>query len=376
METLFWGSTFLLLYTFFGYPLLLRLLVKNKKQNEHLFKSGDLPSITVLLCIYNGSHLLKSRIHNILENGYPIEKIKIVIVSDGSTDEPQKEIDSLSLSNVELFHYHENKGKSYALNIGLEQVTTEIVVFADIRQKFSLDTIRNLVHCFQDKKIGAVSGNLIIEKDSNNGQSEPGLYWRYEKWIREKESKLSSLLGVTGAVYAARKKLIPSVPKNTLLDDMYIPLSMIKNGFTVKFVKNAIAVDVSSSSIKEEYYRKVRTLAGNFQLLSLSPWLISPFHNPVFFQFFSHKLLRLVMPYSLILMLIATVKSDQLYLNVFAWLQLMFYGYSFICYTFNRKNIKLPLSGIALSFCSLNLAAFMAGWKYYFSTTQSLWKKH
>jgi len=376
MEFLFAGSMLLLIYTFLGYPLLLKFLVKNTEKNSSPTASIELPNITILLCIYNGSKILSERLSNLLTNGYPREKISIVVVSDGSTDEPNKVLDALSLSNVKLIHYPENQGKSYALNIGLQHVKTEIVVFADIRQYFLGDTILNMVNYFECSKVGAVSGNLVIEKDENNKQSEPGLYWRYEKWIREKESELYSLIGVTGAVYAARMSSIPTIPSNTLLDDMFVPLSMIKEGYVVKFVKNAIAIDVSSSSIEEEYFRKIRTLAGNFQLLSLCPWLLSPINNPVFFQFFSHKVLRLLMPYCLLITLATALLSSSVYLYAFGCFQLVAYGYSFACYFAKSSSVKLPLSSPILSFCSLNVAAFMAGWKYYFSPVKSLWKKH
>jgi biofilm PGA synthesis N-glycosyltransferase PgaC len=376
MDFLFGSSMLLLIYTFVGYPLLLKILVKITRNNSDTPTSIDLPDITVLLCIYNGSKRLPERLSNLLTNGYPSEKINIVVVSDGSTDEPHKVLDPLSLTNVKLIHYQENQGKSHALNLGLKHVETEIVIFADIRQCFQNNTILNMVNYFEDPKIGAVSGNLVIEKDANNKQSEPGLYWRYEKWIREKESELFSLIGVTGAVYAARMGIIPTVPSDTLLDDMFIPLSMIKEGYVVKFAKNAIAVDESSSSIEEEYYRKIRTLAGNFQLLSLCPWLLSPFSNPVFFQFFSHKVLRLIMPYCLITLLLTAFLSSSVYLYIFGYLQLGLYCYSFACYLASVRSIKLPLSSPILSFCSLNVAAFMAGWRYYFTPIKSLWKKH
>lgn len=374
MVFLFTISFFLLIYTFVGYPLLLKLLTS--RSTKTIQQNSELPELSLVLCVHNGADLLVQRIKNIMENGYPKEKIHLIVVSDGSTDDPESVINFLALDNVELIHYKENKGKSFALNEGLKSVKTDLVAFADIRQKYAKGTLAHLAASFLNEKVGAASGNLHIISDELNGESESGLYWKYEKWIREKESELYSLLGVTGAVYMARTALIPDVPKGTLLDDMFIPLSIVKKGFQIKFVAEAEALDSSSATLEEEFHRKVRTLAGNFQLLSLLPWLLIPFVNPVLFQFFSHKVMRLIMPYALITLLFSSILGNNWILNYAAACQLLFYGYSFVCYRLLKKNIKLPFSSIFVSFCSLNLAALVAGWKYYFGSREQLWKKH
>lgn len=375
MNIVFVICLFVLLYTFIGYPIILKILtfkrVINHNQNEFV-----LPELTVLLCIYNGADLLKIRIDDIMTNGYPKELLKLIVISDGSTDFPHQVINSLPYSNIEFLHYEVNKGKSFALNEGLKMATTEIIAFADIRQTFAKHTLEQLALSFNDIKVGAASGNLHILKETGNLQSDPGLYWQYEKWIRRKESELYSLLGVTGAVYMARRELIPNVPEGILLDDMYVPLSMVKLGYQIKFVENAIAYDKSSSTIKEEFNRKVRTLAGNFQLFSLLPWLVNPVNNPVFFQFFSHKVMRLFMPYALVLLFITSIHGNGWFFGLATAVQVLFYIYSFISYKLIKKNKGLPFSGLCVSFCSLNLAAFIAGWKYYFSATSKLWKSH
>lgn len=378
IDVLFFLCLLTLLYIFVGYPLLLDLVAKRKKQ-EHV--AGDARNkihkdITIILCVYNGAHRLKERIDNLLNNGYPKEHLYITVVSDGSTDNPKKAIEEMNNERVSLIHYKQNKGKSHALNLGIKNSSTELLVFADIRQMFRENTISQLVLELDNEGVGAVSGNLQIAPDKDNSESDPGLYWRYEKWIRENQSRVGTLLGVTGAVYAAKKSLIPVVPQNTLLDDMYIPLSIVKQNYVVKFSKDAVAFDVSSTSLSEEFSRKTRTLAGNFQLLSLLPWLRSPFSNPVFGQFFSHKILRLIMPYCLIGLFVSSLLSEYGLLNSFALVQLAFYLYSFCCYCTAKRGRVLPLSSAILSFCSLNLASFLSGWKYYFLPIQSLWKKH
>jgi len=376
MEVLFFVSVSFFVYTFIGYPLILLFLTK-KQNNTNItpIEIKAYPELSVIICIYNGADKLESRINNILASNYPANKLSIIVVSDGSTDFPEKIIEKIALPNVKLTHYNENKGKSYAINIGVAQVKTKLIAFADVRQTFCPDALKNLAIAFEDNKVGAASGNLKI-LSSDNCEEDPGLYWKYEKWIRQNESKMHSLLGVTGAIYMARTALVPEVPHNSLLDDMFIPLSMVKEGYTIKFIEEAVAYDQSSATIQEEFIRKVRTLAGNFQLLTQLPWLLSPIKNPLFWQFLSHKIMRLIMPYTLIVALLASYCSNTLLLNILFFLQLSFYTYSYLAYQLSQKGINLPFSSICASFCSLQIAAILAGWKFYFGNPLSLWKKH
>lgn len=371
MNFILFISFLFLLYTFIGYPLLLQTI--KKQQPAPLKDDETLPKVTVILCIYNSSLILAKRLTNILESDYPGEKLKILVVSDGSTDQPQEVINSLADSRISLLHYEKNQGKSFALSQALPNVKTDYVAFADVRQRFDHLALRHLASNLVDDNIGAISGNLKIQ--SSDESEEQGLYWRYEKSIRMKESDLHSLLGVTGAIYMAKTKLIPQVPVNSLLDDMYIPLCIVKQGYKVKFCEEAIAYDSASSSTHEEFTRKVRTLAGNYQLIKQLPWLLSIKSNPLFFQFFSHKVARLIMPFALIGLLLSSALIDNAAINTLFWLQVIFYCYSFLGYRF--KAYRLPLISTCISFCSLNLAALVAAWKYFtVKDITSLWKQH
>jgi len=371
MLTLFYISFFIIIYTFIGYPILLRL-VKATKPCEPL-EDHKLPDLTIVLCIYNGSKNLRQRIDNLLASDYPAEKLNVLVISDGSTDYPEKVIDELGDSRVTIKGYEENKGKSFALNFAQQFITTPYTVFTDIRQTFDANALRALASLVVKDNIGAASGNLEIK--SCDSSEEPGAYWRYEKAIRKKESDLHSLLGVTGAIYIAQTDLLPEIPKDSLLDDMFIPLNIVKQGKQVKFCEEAIAYDVPSKTTQEEFTRKVRTLAGNFQLISHMPWLLSPTQNPLFIQFISHKVLRLVMPFALIALLVSSLYVDHDIIQIFFWLQISFYLYALFGYLF--RQIKLPFVSVAISFCSLNYASLIATWKY-FTTDDltSLWKKH
>jgi poly-beta-1,6-N-acetyl-D-glucosamine synthase len=184
-------------------------------------------------------------------------------------------------------------------------------VFADARQTFARSALRALVANFSDPGVGAVSGELILlDEQGREAADGVGLYWRYEKWLRAMESGIHSMMGATGAIYAIRRDLYRPLPENTILDDVMTPMSIVIRGWRAVFDPSARAFDRVASAAAVEYTRKVRTLAGNYQLLALMPALLLPWRNPVAFQFVSHKAGRLLVPYCLAALLLS---------NLFLW---------------------------------------------------------
>jgi biofilm PGA synthesis N-glycosyltransferase PgaC len=369
-ELIFGISLIFLSYTYLLYPLLIFLLSKKYGRKIKCVAPTELPNITVMLCLYNSENLIEKRIENILSLDYPSKKLNIVIVADGCTDTTCQRIENLALNNVKLISYKENKGKSYALAQGLLAVESELILFADARQTFAQDVLTQFIPYFSDMSVGAVTGNLIIEES----KGDPGLYWRYEKAIRSCENDYKSLLGVTGAIYMAKKSLLPEFPADIVLDDMYGPLSMVRQGYRVAYCDVAIATDQGSHTLKEEFDRKVRTLAGNFQLIQLLPWILNPSKNPVFFEFISHKLCRLLVPYFLITLFTSSYFVSHWFGQLAFWGQCAFYSNVAIFYFYFYK--KFSKTNFILSFVMLNLAALKAGVVYWLSPTSRLWKSH
>ena len=346
--------------------------------NNSLNENSELPPLTVVLSVYNGEHLLEKRIQNIYESNYPSDQLLMHVVSDGSTDKTEEVLSRLSVLYPLLTykHYNSNNGKAYAVSNALRSIKTPFVAFCDIRQEFETNALKNMMLHFTNDSVGAVTGNLII-KENDDVQSDPGLYWKYEKWIRNNEGRYKSLLGVTGAIYVARRKALPMiVPNNTILDDMYIPMHMIKEGYSIQMADNAYAYDTPSTSVKEEFTRKVRTLAGNFQLMKLHPWMNMPSENPVFFQWVSHKLSRLIVPYAMIGILISSSLGQGILFDIVFAGQWLVYLYATTAYLAINRNSSIKFGSVLLSFCSLNIAALIAGWKFATKPPQSLWQKH
>lgn len=219
------------------------------------------------------------------------------------------------------------------MNAGVAAATGEILVFADARQRFAPDAVRQLISSFDDPAIGGVTGELILDCEQPGTSDSPvgegiGLYWRYEKWLRRHESRVRSTLGATGAIYALRRSLWQPLPPVTLLDDVLAPMRAVLAGKRVVFEERARAYDRTAPSSPAEMRRKTRTLAGNYQILSLEPRLLLPVVNPVWVQYASHKMGRLLVPWALIAALVTSAflaRERWVYMAALI-VQLGFYG--------------------------------------------------
>ena len=376
MITAFWLSAAFLFYTYIGYPLLVFLWAKFR---PNAIKMTDFePTVTVVISAFNEQDRIVARIENLLEQNYPADKLKIIVVSDGSTDETVARLNLINSVRLHVIPLERNWGKSIAVSRGVTEATGEIIVFADVRQRFCPNAIRSLAQPFSDQSIGATTGELILEAsdDSDQDMEGVGLYWKYEKMIRDSESKIDSMVGATGAIYAIRRSLYEPLPEGIILDDVLTPMRIAKKGFRVCMVRDAIAYDTLSGSTGEEFSRKVRTLAGNFQLMQVAPWINNPFKNRLFFQWISHKVFRLLAPYAMILLLISSFLIGNAFYSFIGLLQLIVYIAATAGLIAMSKGKKVKLVGTASNFLMLNITAVVGLYSILTGQTASLWKKH
>ena len=322
MRIIFWLSLAGILYTYLGYPLVMWLFARLRPRPWRV--SPISPSVSIVLAVHNGAALLPRKIEHLLSLDYPNIK-EIIIVSDGSTDGTAEYLTHQRHPRLTAVILDEHNGKAVAINAGMEKATADIILFLDIRPEIWPGAIQQLVSNFADPKVGCVAGELILRKERHDNAiaAVSGVYWRYEKWIRKCESICGSPVGVSGCFYAIRRELAVPQPAGLILDDMFQPLSIIRQGYRSVLDENAYVYDTLPRKSEEEFHRKVRTLAGNFQLFRLAPWTLTP-RNPVLFQLVSHKVMRLVVPYLLVLLLVSTLAlsgSSRLY-AAFAILQI------------------------------------------------------
>lgn len=302
---LFWGAALFIAYTYVGYPVLIGLLARRRPQVSCPLLSDDgLPRMTVVMAGYNEAARLPGKIANLRALDYPQNKVDILVVSDGSTDATTDVLGNLA--SVRVLAYPQRQGKAHALNLALAQVQTEFVVFCDVRQDLEAGSVRRLISDFCDPAVGAVSGELVHRPSSTQTGQNIGLYWRYEKSIRKAESRFHSTVGATGALYAIRTRDFAPIAPDTILDDFEIPMRITRMGKRTLMEAQAHVYDVLQAESSAEQKRKIRTLTGNFQTFSRHFWLFSPAQNPVWFQFMSHKVFRLLVPYALVITLVTS----------------------------------------------------------------------
>jgi poly-beta-1,6-N-acetyl-D-glucosamine synthase len=359
-------------YTYFGYPLL--LVVVGKVWHRPIRRMAfPLPSVSFVVAVYNEERIIARRIEELLrliENAGVTGEV--IIVSDGSTDASAAFARGVVSNIVRIVELPRNGGKSAALSHGCSLAQHEILVFADARQIWSPDALGLLLENFADPEVGAATGDLVLETQPGI-LAGVGLYWRLEKLLRRTESGLFSTVGVTGAIAAVRHNLFSTIPQGTLLDDVYWPLQVVMRGYRVIHDSRAHAYDRLPDRMGDEFRRKIRTLTGNFQLMTTIPSALLPWRNPICWQYLSHKVFRLLVPWALLALFgLALVTEGRIYEVAFC-AQLAFYGLAIIGMT--RLGAKLPLAATVSSFFLLNAAAWLSFWSWCFSQGSFTWGK-
>lgn len=326
----------------------------------------------MIIIVYNEEDRIGPKIANCMELEYPEEMIEICVVSDGSTDGTNGIL--RDAGGIVYIEDTENHGKPYQINRAVEATGNEILLFSDARQMYGPQSLRKLVANFRDPDVGCVSGELVFGSTADHTGGSIGLYWTYEKLLRKAESEFDSTLGATGAIYAVRRGLFAPIPEDTILDDIEIPLQAFRKGYRVVFEPEAVAFDTVTTDIGDEFRRKVRTLAGNFQLFRRNMWLMNPLKNRIFFQTVSHKLFRLLIPYALITVAVTSAISPGTAFKLFFWSQILCYIAGIAALTFEGIR-RVRLVNLILVFMTLNAASVTALFHYLGGKSSVRWRR-
>ena len=381
MKYIFWIAAALIGYSYLGYPAWLWLRSRwsprpvrrssgqssGRRSGQSSDQSSAVPAVTAVMVVRNEEAVIARKLENLLTLDYPHAKLDLVVVSDGSSDRTPAILadyarDFRVRTRLRTLIKPASEGKAAGLNDAIKLATGEVLLFTDARQQIEYSALRLLIENFADPDVGAASGELMLG-DPASGETGKGmgLYWRMEKKIRELESASGSVAGVTGAIYCARRRLLEAspLPEGTILDDVLLPMQIVRKGSRVIFDSRARAWDSPDLGEGREFSRKVRTLSGNYQLLQLAPWLLSS-QNAIRFEFVTHKLSRLAVPFALLALLIASIFLPQPVYRAVLVAQLAFYALSLAA----LAGVKIgPLSRIAdaaRTFVVLNSAAMVA----------------
>jgi biofilm PGA synthesis N-glycosyltransferase PgaC len=369
----FWCSAACVLYAYLLYPMLL-VAAKVVLRRPRVSRASSPKSVSIVLAVHNGAEAVGRRV---FELSTAIEtsglRGELFVISDGSTDGTAALARASGGAKVTVIEVPSNIGKAAAMSVGCDNSSAEIIVFADVRQTWAVDALQNLLAGFENPEVGAVSGDLTLQS-ATGVVGGVGLYWRYEKWLRKLESDVCSVVGVTGAISAVRRELFPGIPRGTVLDDVYWPLCVAMQGFRVIHNENARAFDRLPDRVGDEFRRKVRTLSGNFQLLVRLPSVLLPWRNPIWLQFVSHKLLRLICPWALLVMFCTSAGLNSTLYRCAFMMQASIYAIGLIGLLPGLSSKSRVVSAVG-SFLVLNAAAWLAFWVWCSGNTERSWKK-
>lgn len=350
-------------YIYLGYPLLAWLLAKVCPRPVR--KSRDnLPECTVLITACNEAGTLPAKLRSVLASTRADRIVEIVVVDDGSTDGTAAAVEALGEPRLRVVRQETRSGKPAAFNAVIPTCRAPVVVLSDARQPWSPDALEKLLSNFADPSVGVVSGELEFRAEATGTTAARGIdaYWRYEKFIRRHEALWGSVPGATGALNAIRRDLFRPIHPDTVLDDVAVPMSIIQQGRRCVFEPGAIAYDNPHADAGRESVRKRRTIGGNLQLVMHTPSLLLPWRNPAWFQFVSHKLLRLLSPF----LLVAVFASAFVLRPVSGWpswawpLCLLYLALVAVGALAQRLGLRSRLLGIPYMFWNLNVATALA----------------
>jgi poly-beta-1,6-N-acetyl-D-glucosamine synthase len=367
--TIFAIACAVMFYALIGYPLLLNWLASRADNPVH--KDDKLRRVSFVIAVYNGEKFLERKLRTIFAQNYPRELMEILVVSDGSTDRTDDIARGFAAEGVRFLRVPRG-GKAAALNAGVPLVSGEILVLNDVRQTLDRDCLRNVIACFGDPKVGAVSPQTIIAQGEILEETSTSLYWRYEHWIRLRLTRIDSTFGYSGAFAAIRRSLWVPLPEGTLLDDVYEPLVSFFKGYRILMEPSATMYDFPTV-LQSEFRRKVRLQAGLYQMLKMMPELLSS-QNRMRLHFLSAKYGRTVIPYCMIAAALATIGLPPYWRAAAASGQILFYGLAALDRLVSDGSALKRLTSPIRTFVVL-MAASLAAVRVYFVQPTSLWKE-
>lgn len=385
MILLLWLSLFIAFYAFFGYGILLFVIIKIKRLLSGkvvipVVVLDDLPTCTIIVAAYNEEIIMDEKIQNTLGLAYPEGKLKFVFITDGSTDESSTIVKNYP--QIYAMHSDERKGKIAAVHRAMETVDTDVVVFTDANTFLNTDALLNICRHYSNVKVGAVAGEKRVYSTGANATAGEGFYWKYESKLKAWDSELYSVVGAAGELFSIRTDLYQPVPSDTILDDFMISLIVAQKGYQVIYEPAAFATETASQNVTEELKRKIRIAAGGIQSIIRLKALLNPIPYPVLtFQYISHRVLRwTIVPFMMILALVINLYivftgSILLTYQLLLLAQVSFYLLAISGWIMAERHIKIKIFFIPYYFCMMNYAVLMGIGRYFTGKQSAVWEK-
>jgi poly-beta-1,6-N-acetyl-D-glucosamine synthase len=378
---IFWFSLTLVVYTYVGYGLIISILSSlwGKNKVPHTPVENELPEITLLIAAYNEENYIVQKIENSLSLDYPVSKLNLWVVTDGSTDRTVELCKKYS--SVTVFHSPERKGKIHAVNRVMQEVKTPIVIFSDANTDLNKDALKNIVRHFTDPKVGGVAGEkriVALAQDNASGSGE-GLYWKYESALKTMDSKFTTAIGAAGELFAVRTTLYINPHTDTIIEDFVTSMKIVAAGYRFVYEPDAYAIETASASIKAEWKRKVRISAGGIQAIFRLPEMLNIVkYGWISWQYVSHRALRWsVAPLALLLLLLSNIilfTYSKLYSLVLI-AQITFYLLAIVGHLFRESKIGIKGFFVPYYFTMMNVSVYAGALRLLRRTQSVVWEK-
>jgi len=388
MRTVFWLALIcvgLPIYSYVGYPLLLfvsAVAVQAARDAGYLLSrkerrqiSARKPRVSVILAAYNEEKVIERTIKHWLALDYPPELLEIIVGSDASSDRTVEIAQQYSAQGVRVLAFPERRGKMAVISDSAACAEGEILVLSDANTIVRPDAVAKLVRHFDHASVGAVCGELHLVTPGGTPGHE-GAYWRYEVTLKILESRLDSVLGANGAIYAIRRELFPKLPHNVITDDFMIPMKVRAKDFRVLYDPEAIAIEEAPTSISDEFRRRMRIGAGNWQALWHCRSLLLPWRGFVSVAYGSHKVIRWFTPFLLPVGFLASalLLSNPIGRLLFT-LQACFYLAALLGWLLGRVGFRIGLLRLASYFLAINAALGLGMVRGVFGLQRAAWRR-
>jgi glycosyltransferase involved in cell wall biosynthesis/cellulose synthase/poly-beta-1,6-N-acetylglucosamine synthase-like glycosyltransferase len=378
ISAMFWLCVGGVAYAYIGYPILVWALasVFGRVRPEPGSIGDHKPSVAVLIVAHNEEASIGDRLANALALDYPAERLEIVVASDGCTDRTRAIVSSRRDPRVRFVDFPSRRGKAAVLNDVVSTLTADIVVLSDANTFMETNAVRRLVRWFRDSQVGVVVGRLVLS-DPRTGRNVDGLYWKYETFLKQMDARLNALVGANGAIYALRRSQFVSIPGDTLVDDLVLPLLVrMSAGCNIVYDQAALAFEETAADVSGEFKRRRRIGAGGFQSLRVLWPLLSPARGWIAFTFMSHKVLRWLCPFMLLgaLALNLTLAAHPMYRSTL-WLQGLLYLAAGAGAIAPGSGVAVRLLRLATMFACMNGALLAGFWQWAAGAGVGTWER-
>lgn len=372
---IFWLGFYLLLYHIAIYPLILWILNRfNKLDNKAtIIEQERLPTVTVLCPAYNEELHIEEKILSFLALDYPVDKIKMIVISDDSTDNTNSIVQKYTDRNVHLVVQKPRGGKQRAHNLVEPSIDTDLVLSTDANSIFAPDALKQLVLVMQsDPQIGMAAGELKLEKKGSQESGE-GLYWKYESMLKKLDTAFSSIICANGSLYIIRRSLFGQVRPGTV-DDFERTLHVLSNNYRAVYVPQAIVTEDVTEKAIEEISRKVRIITREWIAFKKYAGLLNPFeYGRISFILFSHKVIRWLFFLFLLFMLIGSALAGTPFYQWLFLLQILFYVIGTLELVLQRDNKHIPGAGLIAYVTAMGWSSFLAFIRFVFNKNTGIW---